>query len=252
MTDKEKMARIQGTGLLDVAGEWVKSERFVGVGDIQRNFSVGYETARCVLAWLIGEGLVEEEPTHNRGHRVIPGSLGISVFLLDHNPEMASAWGKRFRAHKEVKVVEGEFRRFMDSRDVEAIVSPANSLGQMDGGYDSDIVDYFGNGLQKAVQRRIAGEFYGEQPVGTSVVVDIPGTGKKLIHTPTMRVPGPIKDPLVVYQCMRTALMAAIKEKIRSVVIPAFGACCGKLLPKTVAEMMGRGYEQILHALSGL
>ena len=94
----------------------------------------------------------------------------------------------------------------------------------------------------------IAEELYGEQPVGTSVIVDIPGTAKKLIHTPTMRVPGPIKDPLVLYQCMRTPLMAAIKEKARSIVIPAFGACCGKIPPETVAEMMGRGYEQILRA----
>ena len=248
MTDKEKLARIQSTGLLDVTAEWAKSERFVRVGDIQRCFSVSYETALCVLAWLIEEGLVEEEPTYNRGHRVISGSLGISIFLLDHNPEVTTAWGKRFRAHKEVKVVEEEFKRFMDSHDVEAIVSPANSFGQMDGGYDLAIVDYFGNGLQKAVQRLIAEEFYGEQPVGTSVVVNIPGTGKKLIHTPTMRLPGPIKDPLVVYQCMRTSLMAAIKEKIRSFVIPAFGACCGKVPPETVAELMGRGYEQILHA----
>ncbi|MBR1846905.1 MAG: macro domain-containing protein [Bacilli bacterium] len=161
---------------------------------------------------------------------------------------MVSAWGKRFRAHREVKVVEGEFAAFMDSHDVEAIVSPANSFGQMDGGYDLAIIDYFGNGLQKAVQRMIAEELYGEQPVGTSVIVDIPGTAKKLIHTPTMRVPGPIKDPLVLYQCMRTALMAAIKEKARSIVIPAFGACCGKIPPETVAEMMGRGYEQILRA----
>lgn len=247
MTDKEKMARIQNTGLLDVAAEWAKSERFVRVGDIQRSFSVSYETALCVLAWLIDEKLVEEEPTYNRGHRVIASSLGIIVFLLDHNPEMVSAWGRRFRAHREVEVTEGEFAAFMDSHDVEAVVSPANSFGQMGGGYDLAIVDYFGNSLQKAVQRRIAGEFYGEQPVGTSVVVDIPGTAKKLIHTPTMRVPGPIKDPMVVYQCMRVTLMLALKEKIKSIVIPAFGACCGKLPPETVAEMMGRGYEQILH-----
>ena len=81
MMDKENMAKIQSTGLLDVAAEWAKSERFVGVGDIQRNFSVGYETALCVLAWLIDEKLVEEEPTYNCGHRVIASSLGINVFL---------------------------------------------------------------------------------------------------------------------------------------------------------------------------
>ncbi|MDY6393175.1 MAG: macro domain-containing protein [Bacilli bacterium] len=248
---RSKIERIRITGLLEVVRDWVKSKRFVKVGDIQREFSVSYEAANCVLAWLIDEAIVEKEPTFNRGHRVLGRSLGLNIYLLDHNHEMVQAWKERFYGHEEISAQEGSFARFMDSFDVDCVVSPGNAFGQMDGGYDLAITDYFGASLQKAVQRKIAAEFYGEQPVGSSVIVDIPGTEMKLIHTPTMRVPEPIKDPLVIYQCMRATLMLAIKEKVRSMVIPAFGACCGKLPPKIVAEMMGRGYEQILYSISG-
>ena len=73
--------------------------------------------------------------------------------------------------------------------------------------------------------KRTGGEatLFGEQPIGTSIMVPIPNTDKKLIHTPTMRLPSPIKEPLIIYQCMRTTMMMAVSNKIHSIVIPAFG-----------------------------
>ena len=239
---------IAQSGLLDVVEEWAKSEKFVRIGDIQRSFSVGYVVAKTVLDWLIEHGVIEEEPTYNRGHRVIGKALGLKIFLLDHNPDMVAAWKKSFAKCKNIENVEDEFVHFMDTHDVECIVSPANSFGKMDGGYDLAITDYFGDSLQNAVQCKIDKYFYGEQPVGTSIIVDIPGTMKKLIHTPTMRVPDLIKDPMVIYQCTRMTLMLAISEKVKSIVLPAFGAGCGAVSFQTVADMMRSGYNQILDA----
>ena len=65
---------------------------------------------------------------------------------------------------------------------VQCVVSPANSYGSMDGGYDAAIIDYFGIQLEKAVQKYILDNFYGEQPVGTSFTIDIPGTEQKLMN----------------------------------------------------------------------
>ena len=65
---------------------------------------------------------------------------------------------------------------------MECIVSPANSYGLMDGGYDLAITKYFGKELMKEVQEYIIKHFHGEQPVATSFCIDIPNTKKKLIR----------------------------------------------------------------------
>ena len=134
----------------------------------------------------------------------------------------------------------------IEHKDIECIVSPANSFGYMDGGYDKAITDYFGVGVEKEAQKFINSHLFGEQPVGTSIMVDIPNTNKKLIHTPTMRLPSTIKDELVIYQCMRSTLSCAIKGKVHSIVIPAFGGATGKVKPDIIAKYMKAGYDQIL------
>jgi O-acetyl-ADP-ribose deacetylase (regulator of RNase III) len=68
---------------------------------------------------------------------------------------------------------------------------------------------------------------------------------QKLIHTPSMRTPSHIKEPLVVYNCMRTCLMLAKQNNIKSIVIPAFGGACGNLEYSLIAEMMFKAYQQI-------
>ena len=70
---------------------------------------------------------------------------------------------------------------------------------------------------------------------------------QKLIHTPTMRIPSIIKDRTIIYHCMRSCLMMAIKNRVKSIVIPAFGGGCGEVEPEIIARMMSRGYQQILN-----
>ena len=83
--------------------------------------------------------------------------------------------------------------------------------------------------------------------MGTSFIIEIQGTNKYLIHTPSMRTPQVIKDELIIYQCMRSTLMCAIKNNIKSIVIPLFGGGCGGVHPQTIAYMMKKAYDQITH-----
>ncbi len=169
----------------------------------------------------------------------------MQIFLLDRNPDITQMWKLYFSDIPDVKVVCDNFTHFMEAHDVECIVSPANSYGLMDGGYDAAISDYFGKALIPAVQAYIREHFFCEQPVGTSFIIDIPNSTKKLIHTPTMRIPSIIKDPLVVYQCMRTTLICAMQNNVKSIVIPAFGGHCGGVSPVKLALLMRAGYEQL-------
>lgn len=168
----------------------------------------------------------------------------MKIYLLDRNASMTFWWGEYFKECDDVEIICDDFKRFMDSHEVECVVSPANSYGLMDGGYDLAITDYFGLNLSNKVQKYLLENLYGEQPVGTSIIVDI-NEKQKLIHTPTMRIPSHIKDPMVIYNCMRTCLMLAKEKKINSIVIPGFGGACGNVKYSVIAEMMFQGYKQV-------
>ena len=170
------------------------------------------------------------------------------LYLLDINKRITRAWQQEFAGCPDVEIVYQDFETFMNEHpEVDAIVSPANSFGIMNGGYDLAITRYFGQGLQKEVQKTILEEYLGEQPVGTSIVVPIPGqSGKVLIHTPSMRMPEIIIDPRVIYTCTRTALIAAMKHDVQKMVVPAFGGLTGQVPAEVVAKMMKGAYEQVV------
>ncbi|MBD5131618.1 MAG: hypothetical protein HDT28_03375 [Clostridiales bacterium] len=171
------------------------------------------------------------------------GSL--KIYLLDRDIEMCSAWRKHFFGIKNVEVVCMDFLAFMKTYKVDCVVSPANGYALMDGGYDQAISDYFGWDLQALVQKYLIENLYGEQPVGSSIILDTNIEGIKLIHTPTMRYPEKILDPAVIYHCMRTCLITALQNGVNTMVVPAFGAATGEVDLETVSDMMWWAYEQI-------
>ena len=60
-----------------------------------------------------------------------------------------------------------------------------------------------------------------------------------------MRIPERISDVSVIYHCMRTCLITAIQNNIKSIVIPAFGAATGCVKEDDVAKMMWMAFMQI-------
>ena len=169
----------------------------------------------------------------------------LKIYLLDRNPEMTKCWEEYFGDMPNLEIVCSDFAEFMSHNKVQCVVSPANSYGLMDGGYDLAITNWFGDKLQKKVQQYIINNLYGEQPVGTSIIIDTEKDGIKLIHTPSMRSPNKIRDPLVIYQCMRTCLMCAMDNDVESMVIPAFGGATGKVEYDVIAKMMFHAYKQL-------
>ena len=172
------------------------------------------------------------------------------IYLLSNDIACVDAFHKHFDGLAHVSIHHDDFCSFMRSHHVECIVSPANAFGIMDGGYDAAITEWFGLQLQERVQAYIRDHYYGEQPVGTSFIVTAGKDEQMLIHTPTMRTPGVIRDPLIVYQAMRTTLMCAMEHHAESVLIPAFGAATGNVHPLKVSRLMRKAYDQIMHPLT--
>ncbi len=171
----------------------------------------------------------------------------MKIILLDRKRQMCEAWNKYFKGFKDVEVVYDNIE-YYDLTNVDCLVSPANSYGLMDGGYDLALTRLFGDELQTAVQNYIIDNLYGEQQVSSSIIVDIPNTNKKLIHTPTMRIPSPIVDSEVAYTSMRSTLICALKNNIQTIIIPAFGGDTGMLDMHTIARKMFKAYIQIFKA----
>ncbi len=171
----------------------------------------------------------------------------MKIYLLSKKAVMVDCWYAYFSGKQEVSIVCDELKQFMQTHNVDCVVSPANSYGLMDGGFDLAISEYFGWELQNKVQKYILEKFRGEQPVATSFIIDTGINDIKLIHTPTMRIPFPVKDPMIVYQCMRTSLITALENNIESIVIPAFCGECGDVSPKVISYLMFEAYKQIIN-----
>jgi O-acetyl-ADP-ribose deacetylase (regulator of RNase III) len=174
----------------------------------------------------------------------------IKLMLVDPNPGLVSEWTAAFAELPNVEIAHGGFQ---DLAVFDCIVSPANSFGIMDGGVDAAISYFFGWSLMERVQKRILEEFLGEQPVGTSIIVE---TGKAkhpyLAHTPTMRVPMPIAHTDHVYTAMWAMLLAVRKHNTRSekpigiVACPGLGTGVGQMPFCEAARQMALAYRHFL------
>ena len=146
--------------------------------------------------------------------------------------EMIEEWEKYFGEFDNVVISRGDIL----AERADAIVSPANSFGYMDGGLDLLYSLHFGWDLEKRVRKVLLDEHDGELPVGQAVIVE---TGldqvRYLISAPTMRVPMNIESTVNVYWAFR-AILRAVREhnrlhpgSIRSVLCPALGTGEGRM-----------------------
>ncbi|MEM1416111.1 MAG: macro domain-containing protein [Myxococcota bacterium] len=128
----------------------------------------------------------------------------MKLVLVDRSANLVGAWGRAFADVRGVEVRRGDYL----GGAADAIVSPANSFGYMDGGVDLALRSVLGKNLEVAVQTAIAKERHGELPVGDALVV---ATGdarlRHLVVAPTMRVPSRVDETLNAYLAFRAALL---------------------------------------------
>ena len=169
------------------------------------------------------------------------------IYLVDIDGRMIKAWESFFSNEENIVIANRDVVEFLKTNvEVDSVVSAANAFGIMDGGLDAVYLRHFGLELQEAVQCKISAEYLGEQPIGTSIVVDIPGhAGIKFYHIPSMRVPQPIIDPRVIYTCTRTALVTGILNGAKNMLLPAFGHLTGRVEAEIVSELMYRAYNDV-------
>lgn len=167
----------------------------------------------------------------------------MKLHLRDKNPAVVDAWREVFASFPDVTISEGDILEL----EGDAIVSPANSFGWMDGGIDLAYRDRFGPYIERVVQTGIQTAFDGELPVGQafSVGTDDPRI-PVLIVAPTMRVPGSVTGTVNAYLAMRAALLIA-RERLWETRLLCPGLCTltGQMPPMQSAIQMRWAWRMV-------
>ena len=176
------------------------------------------------------------------------------IILADLQPKVVQAWQNSLGDYPNVEIHNGSIFEV----PCDAIVSPANSFGFMDGGIDMAISRFFGWHVQERLQEIIKTKHHGELIVGHAEVV--PTDHPKIpyvISSPTMRVPMILEQNSVnIYLATRAVLLlvkyglhpdgSQLSDTIRRVAIPGMGTGVGRFPPEICALQMKQAIDDIV------
>lgn len=172
------------------------------------------------------------------------------VIICNLNKDSLGDYRKKFSGYPKVKIIIGNIL----SQECDAVVSPANSFGFMDGGLDYKLSEYFGQDLERRLQKIIREKHNSELLVGEAEIVE---TGNRkipyIVSSPTMRVPMQLeKTSINAYLSTRAALLAIDKfntsteKKIHTVAFPLMCTGVGKMPYSTSARQMRIAYDDVV------
>ncbi len=173
----------------------------------------------------------------------------LRLSLCDLQLDMAAAWREFFSDVDSVEILRGDLME----TETEAVVSPANSFGDMGGGVDRRIDEFYKGAAQQAITERIQTRFLGELPVGMAMIVPMPGARiPSVIAAPTMRIPGPVADTVNAYLALRAVLVvvqqhsAQSETPIRTIAVPGLCTGVGAMPCVIAARQMRAAYDNVI------
>ncbi|KAL4233565.1 hypothetical protein ACF0H5_008246 [Mactra antiquata] len=186
--------------------------------------------------------------------------------FCDLKKSLVEAWKNQFKEYMpdRVQVYKGDI--FANGPSADAIVSPANSFGFMDGGIDMVYSRHFGWQMQERLQKLIRTNYDGELLVGQAAIITTVEKHNRntvewskynagqpityLISAPTMRVPMDVSDTCNAYLAFRGIILAVKKfnashpdKPIRSVLCPGLGTAVGMMPSDRCALQMLYAFE---------
>ncbi|MEM7537385.1 MAG: macro domain-containing protein [Chloroflexota bacterium] len=182
----------------------------------------------------------------------------MQIILCDLREDIVEAWQLAFydqAKYPNIDIYHGSIFNV----DCDALVSPANSYGFMDGGIDMAISRHFGWHVQDRVQEAIRTRHHGELLVGAA---DIVATDDAyipyVISAPTMRVPMLLgKESVAPYLATRAVLLlmkhgtipgttTPISDVVHQVAFPGMGTGVGMFPPKYCAKQMKKAVDDVV------
>jgi O-acetyl-ADP-ribose deacetylase (regulator of RNase III) len=145
--------------------------------------------------------------------------------------------------------------------DCDALISPANSFGFMNGGIDFLYSQRFGWQLQERLQKAIQKFHYGELLIGAAQIVETADEKHPfLIAAPTMRYPMTITDTANPYLAARATFILwkygrfqegafagkQVSDVVKKIALPGFGTGVGCVKPEACARQVRGAINDIL------
>lgn len=181
----------------------------------------------------------------------------MKIILCAVDVRLTSAWQE---ACGDLDFVEVHRGSILDLK-CDAVVSPANSFGFMDGGIDALYTSHFGFQLQQRLQELIQSRHHGELLVGAAEIVDTDDLRIPfLIAAPTMRVPTILKDSVNPYLAARATLLLVrdgkfpmgmlsgerISDGVKSIAFPGLGTGVGRVPPDVCARQVRQAINEVV------
>ncbi len=172
----------------------------------------------------------------------------LKYHLRDRGGELTEAWKRHFEGVDAVIPATGDI--FGES--VDAVVSPGNCFGFMNGGIDRLYSERFGWHVQDRLREVIRKDWNGELPIGLAVVVETDATDIPfVIAAPTMRAPVSVANTLNAYLSFRAVLLAIRRhnrqrsESIRSIACPGMATGTGEMSTNICAKQMRAAWDEV-------
>jgi O-acetyl-ADP-ribose deacetylase (regulator of RNase III) len=187
------------------------------------------------------------EPGADDDDDLIEPALPTKILLIDRSQVLVDCWKEQFSDCPNVEAIAGDYFQ----RPADAMVSPANSFGIMDGGLDLAIRDELGFAVQRKIQDIIVAKYHGELHVGCAVIIETNDQRWRfMVAAPTMRIPSHVGFTLNAYLAFRAVLVAvenlnkvAKRQEIDSLVCCGLGTGVGKMSANKCARQMRAAYQ---------
>lgn len=181
----------------------------------------------------------------------------ITFHLCDLNNDLIEMWTLYFGGMANFKIYNCDIFSVPVSTDtINAIVSPSNSFGDLQGGIDLIYFKKFGYKLEERLQQTIIEQKNGELIIGDALILEMNKfyNYQYFISAPTMRVPMCIDKSVNAYLAFRGTLIEIIKfntmnesYKIQHVVCPGLGTGIGKIPSELCAKQMFQAYDIMIN-----
>lgn len=173
----------------------------------------------------------------------------MKFILVDTNTDLIREWNNAFKDvmdQHEITIVHGS----IFTQPVNAIVSPGNSFGYMDGGLDYYITKLLGSDIQAKLQEHIKINTIGELLVGQAVLIETShDTISHVVCAPTMRVPMPLGATSVnVYLAAKAIFSLMLNHRHLTVAIPGLGTGAGRVPVEMCAKQMRQALDDVMHS----
>ncbi|MBW4421722.1 MAG: macro domain-containing protein [Myxacorys californica WJT36-NPBG1] len=181
----------------------------------------------------------------------------MKIVLTAVGQELVEAWNQFCQDLEDVSVHRGSI---LDVQ-CDAVVSPANSFGFMDGGIDARYSDRVGWHVQERLQKLIQTKHHGELLVGMAEIVETDHSAiPYLIAAPTMRVPMVLRDSVNPYLAAHAVLLLVkhgrfesgslagekISDVVQTIAFPGLATGIGQVDVNVCARQVRAAIEDVV------